>query len=232
MRYTRKPALLAWPPTMQELEAIEQKEPIVNDFFLYFPTKTLAKKAGSEIKKKGFNVRVDKIENEFLCQALKNIIFTDTSSMRDTVYEIEDILVEIAIKFQGRYDQWRSLGLAKGAKLTKLAKEFVKEPKKLKEPYGMIVDTKKEEPSKMLDDSKEKKEKPIESSRLSGKMRLAIGISIFWFLFVYVVIMGEKGYIEWDLLFSWGIIPPLVIWIIAWVVKGFKRKKREGSKNL
>ena len=227
MRYTKKPVLLSWTPNMQELKAIGQKEPIVNDFFLYFSNKALAKKAASEIKKKGFEVRVDKIENEFLCQALKNIIFTDTSSMQDTVYEIEDILVEIAIKFQGRYDQWKSLGLAKGAKLTKLAKEFVKEPKKLKEPHGMINDTKKEEPSKMLDDTQEKKGKTIESSRLSGKMRLAIGISIFWFLFVYVVIMGEKGYIEWDLLFSWGIIPSIVIWIIAWVVKGFKREKNK-----
>ena len=101
MRYTRKPVLLAWQPTMQELEAIGQKEPIVNDFFLYFPNKVLAKKATSEIKKKGFKVRVDKIENEFLCQALRNIIFTDTSSMQESLILIlKKVKVDLPLLFQ------------------------------------------------------------------------------------------------------------------------------------
>lgn len=183
---------------MQELKLIQQKEPIVNDFFLYFPTRTLAKEAASEIKKKGFEVRVDKIENEFLCQALKNIIFTDISSVRDTIYEIEDILLEIAIKFQGRYDQWRSLGPGKGMKFSKLAKEFIKEPKKLREPSGIIDDTEKEEPSKMLNETQGKKEKSIEKSRLS------VGLNVNW---------KKRVAKEW-LWFICSVLVVLLVWII------------------
>jgi hypothetical protein len=60
--------------------------------------------------------------------------------------------------------------------------------------------------------------------RLSGWMRLAVGVSIFWFvsLFLFGLILGDAG-----LFALFATIPLLVVWAVWWIVEGFKSTKAD-----
>ena len=60
--------------------------------------------------------------------------------------------------------------------------------------------------------------------RLSGKIRLAILVSVIWVVFWWISPLSEFRYF-----FIIGVYPLALIWGVWWVVLGFKKDKAEGS---
>ncbi len=61
----------------------------------------------------------------------------------------------------------------------------------------------------------------LEKHHLSGKIRLAIFLSVVWFLVLFIVILEDTGEIITAMFY--GSFPLLILWGIWWIIKGFKK---------
>lgn len=63
--------------------------------------------------------------------------------------------------------------------------------------------------------------------RLGWKIRLGILLTFCWICLVYIL-YSENHPFPWDAVFLVGVVPPTLVWGIAWVVGGFKQ---QGGRN-
>ncbi|MEN8174324.1 MAG: hypothetical protein ABFS23_01085 [Pseudomonadota bacterium] len=56
-----------------------------------------------------------------------------------------------------------------------------------------------------------------------GRWRLAVGLSILWLAGLYFLTEPQE---QLRLFLLGGVLPVLAVWLVAWVVRGYRRERR------